>query len=151
MKAIEFQEEIKKAYYTHFPNGYINIRKLALGDGISIFCGLIGDINDVSAQIRQNDPITFRAYIHDNIKFNDSDTELMELIVEFDGVYISVLPKNKHLYCESHKVPVRKIKGDTIKVIASLNKYFKKLKDTVTELAENKQIIEQDKIPIKYL
>lgn len=151
MKATELQNAVTEAFLKYFPNGSIRITPLALGGGIAIFCGLIGDIKDVSAQIRMNDPITFRSYIHEGIAFNDSETELQVLEVEFSGVWVTCVTEKPHMYAESRKLSVRKIKGDADKVIAGYDKYFKKLKEFVTELANDNQIIQQDKIPAKYL
>lgn len=151
MTANELQAAVTTAFHKYFPNGSIRISPLALGGGVAIFCGLIGDIEDVSAKIRANDPITFRSYIHKGIKFNDSEVELQDLEVEFDGVWVTCITEKPHMYAESRKVSVRKIKGDTAKIIAGYDKYFKKLKEFVTELAAEKQIIQQDSIPEKYL
>lgn len=151
MKANELQAAVTEAFLKYFPNGSIRISPLALGGGVAIFCGLIGDINDVSAKIRMNDPVTFRSYIHKGIKFNDSEVELQDLEIEFDGVWVTCVTEKPHMYAESRKVSVRKIKGDASKVIAGYDKYFKKLKEFVTELAAEKQIIQQDTIPAKYL
>jgi len=151
MKANELQAAVTESFMKYFPNGSIRISQLALGGGVAIFCGLIGDIKDVSANIRMNDPVTFRSYIHKGIKFNDSEVELQDLEVEFDGVWVTCITEKPHMYAESRKVSVRKIKGDADKVIAGYDKYFKKLKEFVSELAAEKQIIQQDSIPEKYL
>lgn len=151
MNAKQLQETIETGFKKYFPNGYINVSKLALGGGVSIFCGLIGDINDVSAKIRANDPMTFRSYIHDNITFNDEENQLGDLVLEFDGVSISCITEKPYHYCESRKMSVRKTTGSPEKIISTFDKYFKNLKSFVDELASKKQIIQQDSIPAKYL
>ncbi len=151
MNAKQFQDKVRESYAKHFPNGRVSISPLALGGGTAIFCYLIGDINDTSGKISHNDPMTFRAYIHDNFKYSDESTELENVVVEFDGSYISVIPDNAMYYCKSHKVPVRKINAAPEKALTTLDKYFKKLKDTVTVLAKEDKIIDQACIPAKYL
>ncbi|QXO11701.1 hypothetical protein pEaSNUABM49_00006 [Erwinia phage pEa_SNUABM_49] len=151
MNSKQFQDATREAFLKYFPNGYIGISKLSIGGGCGIFCGLIGDINDVGGKIRMNDPMTVRAFIHDNFSFNDETTDLENVVIEFDGSWISVLPDNPHNYCQSHKVPSRKINAEPSKALINLDKYFKRLKDSVTEQAGLNRIIQQEKIPAKYL
>lgn len=151
MHSKQFQENVRAEFLKYFPCGHIHISKLAMGGGCSIFCGLIGDINDVGGKIRANDPMTIRAYIHDNFAFNDETTELDNVVIEFDGCWLSVLPDNPHYYCQSHKVPARKINAAPGKAIENMAKLFKRMKDTVTEQAALNRIIKQDTIDPKYL
>lgn len=151
MKATEFQDKAREAFLKYFPNGYINVSKLAMGGGCGILCGLIGDIDDVGGKIRANDPMTLRAYIHDNFTFNDDTKDLDNVVIEFDGAWVSVLPDNPHLYCQSHKVSTRKINAAPEKAVVMLAKVFERLKTTVTEQAALNRIIQQDKIDPKYL
>lgn len=151
MHSKQFQEEVRALYKTYFPNGYINISKLHMGNGCYIRCGLIDDINDVQSKIRENDPMTVRAFIHDGFKFNDDTTELDNVVIEFDGAWISVLPDNPHHYSQSHKVSTRKINGDVGKALLNLSKFFQRLRNTVKEQAAANRIIKQDSIDPKYL
>lgn len=151
MKAIEFQAKVRETFLKYFPNGYIHVSKLAIGGGCSIFCGLIGNIEDVIGKIRLNDPMTIRAYIHDNFSFNDDMVELDNVVIEFDGAWLSVLPDNPHNYCQSHKVPARKINASPEKALVNLSKLFERMKAVVTEQAALNRIIKQDTINPKYL
>lgn len=151
MKALEFQEKLKDSFLKYFPNGSIRIGKLSLGGGISIFCGLIGDINDVSNKIRMNDPLTVRAYIHDDFTFNDTEKELDKVVITFDGSWVSVKPDNKMMYCQSHKIASRKINADAVKAVDLMDKYFSRVKTVVSEQIANNNIIAQENILEKYL
>lgn len=151
MNSKQFQDAMRVSFLKYFPNGYINITNLPLSSGCGIFCGLIGDINDVSAKIRGNDPITVNAFIFDNFVFDDETIELENVVIEFKRSHISVLPDNPHNYCQSHKVTSRKINASPEKALINMDKYFKRLKDSATEQAKLNRIIQQGTIPEKYL
>lgn len=151
MHSKQFQEAVREAFLKYFPNGHISVSKLAMGGGCSIFCGLIGNIEDVGGKIRANDPMTIRAYIHDNFAFNDDTVELDNVEIVFDGAWVSVLPDNPHNYCQPHKVSTRKINAEPGKALLNLSKLFERMKAAVTEQAALNRIIQQDKIPAKYL
>lgn len=151
MKAKSFQEQVKALFLKQFPNGYINISKLALGGGINIRCGLIGDKNDVANQIRENDPMSISIFIHDNFVFNDEEVELGELVLEFKSSRIDVRTDEQYFYCKSHKIPARKIKANPEKALSRLDTYFGRCKAIVTEQASQNNIIKQENIDPKYL
>jgi hypothetical protein len=151
MNAKNFQDTVKSLFHEQFPNGYCHISKLALGGGIHIKCGLIGNIEDVTSQIRENDPMSISIFIHENITFNDESTDLENLVIEFSQSNISVLPDNPYMFCKSQKIPARKIKAIAEKSLVRLGTYFKRAKEVVTSESENSNIIHQDKIDKKYL
>lgn len=151
MKANEFEQKVKESFLKYFPNGHIRLSKLALGGGLHIACGLIANVKEITAVIRQNDPLNISIFIHDNYVFNDSETDLENVVLEFDNSHISVLPDNPHLYSQSHKIPARKINAAPEKALVNLDKYFKRAKDVVSEQAALNRIIKQDSIDPKYL
>ena len=153
MYAKKFQDQVKSLFHAQFPNGYCHISKLALGGGVHIKGGLISDLMDQTNGIRDNDPMALLIFIHEDIVFNDETEQLGSLVVEFDMSGISVRPDadNKHLFCQTRKIPARKIKGDAEKTLKRLDTYFKRCKEVVTEEAEAGNIIKQDQIDSKYL
>ncbi len=151
MKANEFEDKVRETFLKYFPNGYIRLSKNTLGGGLHISCGLIANIDDVTANIRHNDPLSISIFIHDNYLFNDTERELDMLVMEFDHSHVSVIPDNPHMYCQSHKIPFRKISANANKALLNLDKYFSRAKDIVTEMAAANRIIKQDSIDSKYL
>lgn len=150
MNAKQFQESVRETFKKHFPNGYINVSKLALGGGVHIGCGMIGHESGWLSRERMNDPLVISLFIHDNYSFNDETTELPKLIMEFAGSYVKVVSTNPHLASESHKIPARKLTQDPVKLIASLDKYFLKCSEVIKELGAENKIAYQSTIPEQY-
>lgn len=151
MNAKQFQESIYSTIKKYFPNGHVSLSKLALNGGMCITVGLIGDIKDVANSIRANDPLKVMVFIHDDFTFNDESTELDKLVLEFSMSHVSVKPTNKYMYCESKKIPARKINAVPEKALINFEKYIKRVKEAVDTESANNNIIAQDKIPEKYL
>lgn len=153
MNAKAFQDQVKSLFHSQFPNGYCHVSKLSLGGGVHIKGGLINDLSDQVNGIRDNDPMRLSMFIHEGIIFNDESEELGNLVVEFEGSGISVDPDadNKHLFCQTRKIPARKIKANAEKTLKRLDTYFKRCKDVVSEEAKAGSIIKQDRINSKYL
>lgn len=151
MKANEFEQKVRESFLKYFPNGYIRLSKLALGGGLHISCGLIANVKEITATIRENDPLNVSIFIHDNYVFNDSETDLDNVVLEFDNSHVKVLPVIPHMYSHSHKIAARKINAAPEKALVNLDKYFKRVKDVVTEQAALNNIIKQDTIDPKYL
>ena len=152
MNAKQFKEAVQALYLQYFPNGYISQSRLRLGNGVCITAGLIGDIDDVISKIRLNDPLQVQIYIHENIIFDDEKFDLDDLQLEFERSFIKVVPANpKYYYCESSKIPARKFKAPADVVLDKLDLYFSKVKKAVQAEATANNIIEQNRIPEKYL
>lgn len=149
MNSIQFADSVKAAFLKRFPNGWIDIRKLALGGGFSIRAGLISDINDQISKIRDNDQLSVLMFCHDT-PYN-SDKELSSIVVEFESSHIKVLPVKQFMAMDSQKIPVRKMNNSPEKVIQSLEKYFDKVLVEVKIQALHNNIYGQDRIPAKYL
>ena len=149
MTYADFQEQLKATFKTVFPNGYINVSPLHLGSGISIFCGLIGDRNDLTNNIRHNDPLTFRSFCHD-FKADSKEEITGKITIEFDGVFFSCIPDNKYMAMRSEKIQVRKINNTPEKVLESMKKTFIKVNKNMQALAIDNQIYNQDSYNLKY-
>ena len=150
MKAIEFQNKVQESFLKYFPCGYCYVGKFALGDGVYFNFGLIEDINDVSNKIRLNDPMKLSINIHDNIKYKDDILELPQLVLEFSSSHISVLPDNPYMYCTNYKLKARKISQTPEKALLALDKYFSNCRESVKQLSDTNQIINQKNITLKY-
>lgn len=173
MQAIQFSVQMKAIFKKHFPNGYINVSKLALGGkGVMIVAGMIGDIEDVANRIRQNDPLTLRMFIHDGFvipngfslsndlpqDFDHDDSFTQEvyglgdkLVIEIDGNSLAIKPTERHMAMGREKIPARKINNTPEKALVALDKLFAKAKEIVTTQAAANNIYGQDRIPPKYL
>lgn len=149
MNSIQFAESVKTAFLQRFPQGWINVRKLALGGGMVFSAGLIANIEDQASKIRDNDPLQIMMFLHDT-PYN-SDKELSAVVIEFERSSIKVKPVQQHYAMSSHKIPVRKMNNAPEKVLASLAKYFDKVLAEVHAQAEQGNIYQQDRIPANYL
>lgn len=150
MKAKEFQDKARETFLKYFPNGYFRASGLCLGGGVHLAGGLIASATVHTPVIRSNDPLNISIFIHDGIKYNDEETDLGDLVLEFDHSTVSVNPDNPNFYAQSHKIKARKIKGDPVKVLAALDKYYKRAKEEVQEQAALNRIKNQDQIDSKY-
>lgn len=151
MKAIEFQNKAREVFLKYFPNGYFRATGLCLGGGVHLAGGLIDNAREITAVVRERDPMNISIFIHDGITFNDSEIELGELVLEFGSSSLSVIPDNPQLYySQTHKIKSRKIKGEPEKALEALDKYFKRAKDEVKEQAALNRIKLQDQFESKY-
>jgi hypothetical protein len=153
MQTIQFAEQMKAIFQKHFPNGYINISKLALGGkGVMISAGMIGDIKDVTNGIRHNDPLTLRMFIHDGFVLQEGfELGDSKLVIEIDGNSLAIKPTERHMAMGREKIPARKINNTPEKALVALDKLFAKAKEIVTTQAAANNIYGQDLIPAKYL
>jgi hypothetical protein len=151
MNAAQFVEDVKATFHKYFPNGYSHASKYCLGGGVHFNFGLIGDLNDVSSRIRENDVMKISFGIHDNIIFGSEIDIEGKLIVEFSSAVVKVLPKEKYYAMSNEKIAVRKINNTPEKIIAKLDQYFKEALAIVQREAGCNNIYSQDRIPVKYL
>lgn len=146
MKAIEFQKGLYDIFKKHFPEGYAGISRLSLGSGLGATFGLQGKID-----IRMNDPLQIRLFVHDGLVFNDASTDIGEIEMVSDASHVSVLPDNPMYYCKSLKIPYRKIKGTPEKVLVAFEKYIVRVRAVLDETIRDNMIIGQERIDPKYL
>ena len=150
MNSIQFAESVKTAFLQRFPQGWINVRSLALGGGMVFSAGLIANIEDQVSHIRDNDPLSVLMFLHDTAYNSDKEIE-GKIEVEFSRSSLMVKPTNKLYAMDSHRIPVRKMNNTPEKVVQSLVKYFDKVLETVKEQAQANNIHGQDRIPAQYL
>lgn len=141
MTVSEFMEELKKTYNKYFPNSLCSVRfSKNLGSSIWIDCYLAGNIHEVPHNIWQNDmfKICLNIFLPNG---TEKDSELPETItLESQYNYMALKPSNKYVAFDSKKVPFRKTTGDGKKVIASFDKFVKRLYDSVKEEYNNDNI-----------
>ena len=149
MNSIQFVESVQTAFLQRFPQGWINVRNLALGGGMVFSAGMISKIEDQTSKIRDNDPLSVLMFLHDT-PFN-SDKELSTVVIEFERSSIKVKPVQQHYAMSSHVIPARKMNNTPEKVLVNLGKYFDKVLAEVHAQAEQGNIYQQDRIPAIYL
>lgn len=149
MNSIQFAESVQTAFLQRFPQGWINVRNLALGGGMVFSAGMISKIEDQASKIRDNDPLSVLMFLHDT-PYN-SDKELSAVVIEFERSNIKVKPTQQYYAMSSHKIPVRKMNNAPEKVLVNLGKYFDKVLAEVHAQAEQGNIYQQDRIPAIYL
>lgn len=141
MTIAEFMEELKKTYNKYFPNSFCAVRfSKNLGSTIWIDCYLAGDIHEVSNNIWQNDmfKICMNIFLPDG---TEKSSELPETItLESQSNWIAVKPSSKYVAFDTKKIPFRKTTGDGKKIIASFDKFVKRLYDSVKEEYNNDNI-----------
>jgi hypothetical protein len=122
--------EIKTSFLNQFPKGYCGIRetKGLSGDMISITIGLVGNINDVTSKIRENDPM-----LHKFLIFNENGILSAESVCG----RLDINPIEKFYAMSGIKTGFRKTTGNPEKIAKMYAKWFSKLKTIVEENKEN--------------
>lgn len=151
MNSIQFASAVQAAFVKHFPNGYFRTSKLCLGKGFMFSIGLISDIEDQPHHIRDNDPLRISIFLHSTELSETNELGDSKIVIDFSASSLSTLPTEKYYAMGSHKIPCRKINNTAEKAIQALDKYFAKVKETVSQHAAENMIYGQSKIPAKYL
>ena len=122
--------EIQTSFLDVFPKGYCVVNKFnGLTDNtISITIGLVGDINDVTSKIRENDPMLHKFLIFDNNGI---------LSAESVSGRLDINPLEKYYAMSGLKTGFRKTTGNPEKIVKMYSKWFSKLKSIVEENKEN--------------
>jgi len=122
--------EIKTNFLEQFPNGYcsIGMSKGLCENTIRLSIGIVGDIKDVTSQIRENDPMyhTFLIFTKDGA-----------LSAELCHGRLSVKTTNPFYAMESVKTKFRKTSGNEDKISKMYAKWFVNLKAIVTQQGDN--------------
>lgn len=120
------QDKIKQSFLESFPKGYINIKPFKPSgggeDGLSLTIGLIGDINHVCSNIRENDPM-----LHKFLIYKNGNTYTAVLV--HGCLYLK--SANPAYMMETWKTGFRKSTGNSDKIYKVYNNFFKKLKNIV--------------------
>lgn len=137
----EFMTSVENIYHKYFPNSECAVKfGKNLGSTIWIDCFLAGDKTELPHGYWENDmfAIALHIFLPDGTGEND---ELPESItMEARSNFIKVKPTNKFLAFDGRKISFRKVTGDGKKVLASFDKFAKRLYDAVNEEYENDNI-----------
>lgn len=140
MNTDQFLLDLKYKFKEYFPHGYFSYSMSQLGgETYFIHIGLIGDSNDCSNGIRQNDPA---------LTMFSLDGFTIECPYGA-GLYCNPEP-NTHYAMSRRKIGFRKAtKKSYEELLVYMDKYFQKMRQVVNE---NKQdIYEVEKYDSKYL
>jgi len=127
----EFLTRVKNIYNSVFPDSEC-VAELGtnLGGYIYIRWLLSADSSETANNIRDNDMLHIRFFIHDGFRNKTVDDEMpSELEVEVSDKLYFIKPENRYLAYGSRNLPFRKIKGTPDKVLDTLDRYAHKLKD----------------------
>ena len=135
----DFIEDIEKTYKKYFPKSLIKIRKADIlgSKDITADCYLAKDESEVPHRILDNDTFRIRFCIENLENFNDLPDVMM---LEWYYKSIKLNPSDEYYYCDFKQLPFRKTKGDAVKILKTLDRYFKLLKDTLVKELENDNI-----------
>ena len=135
----DFIEDIEKTYKKYFPKSLINIHKEEMLSSKNIYaeCYLAKDESEVPHRILDNDTFHIKFCIENLKNFNDLPDVMM---LEWYHKSIKLKPSDDFYYCDFKQLPFRKTKGDSVKILKTLDRYFKLLKDTLIKELENDNI-----------
>jgi len=138
----ELMLEIEREFKKKFPFGFFSITKRNMFGSpvIGISLGLIGDVNELTSKIRDNDPM-FHSFLIDLKAENKYESRN-------NRGSLSVNPKERHLAMSSVKTSMRKTSGDANKILKAYITFFAKLKKIVKE--NESDIYSRDKYSDKY-
>ena len=135
----DFIEDIEKSYKKYFPKSLVDIYKSdILGiKSIAVSCYLAKDKSEVPHRQLDNDTFRIKFCIENLENFNELPDVM---ILEWYHKSIKLNPSDDFYYCDFKQLPFRKTKGDAVKILKTLDRYFKLLKDTLIEELENDNI-----------
>lgn len=135
-------KEIEDNFKSYFPNGYVRTHySNKISEVIYVSIGLIGDIDYVTNNIRDNDPMLHKFCVFVN---SDGTYEAQNSM----GALMIKPDPDSHLAMESVKTPWRKTKGDAAKIKKAYDKFFSRLIKIVDDEKEN--IYNVEKIPVHF-
>ena len=100
-------------------------------------CYLAKDESEVPHRILDNDTFRIKFSIETLENFNDLPDVM---IIEWYYKSIKLNPSDDFYYCDFKQLPFRKTKGNADKILKTLDRYFKLLKDILIEELENDNI-----------
>jgi|GEM_PF-1998746 len=129
-EGVETANLIEKSYRKYFPKGMFYSKKLALGgSGFSFTIGLIGDKKDLPNGIEHNDPMR-------HVFMVNSRDGVFEVTSPSGNLSVNP-PEKSFMAMGSVKTKFRKLKGDEKKIVAGMDRFFSKLKNTVKDNKDN--------------
>lgn len=135
----DFIEDIEKTYKKYFPESLINIHKEEMLSSKSIYaeCYLAKDASEVPYRQLANDMFDVTFCIKTLKNFNELPDSI-ELVWNYKSIKLK--PSDERYYYDHKHLPFRKTKGDADKILKTLDRCFKLLKNTVIEEFENDNI-----------
>lgn len=127
--AYDLAAEIEKTIRKHFPNSFISVYfNSNIHPSISIRFTIGKDKSEWANGIIQNDPLWQVLMISSGINRNGDIVGKLSL-ERISGGSFAIKPEpGSHLAFGRHKVPFRKVSGDSRKIISGVDKYFSKVK-----------------------
>lgn len=127
-----FSQEISKIVDKYFTDVALNVGESALGLSTMVSLTLGSGKNEYPHGISQNDPLRVNMMITNEDNFE----------IEYYHSYVGRLkPKHAYYAQSSLKIPSRKARGDINKILKSVDKYLKRVADTVKELAQQDEFL----------
>ena len=117
---------IESAFKKYFPHGRITVadRKSLGRNHVMVNFGMIGNVGELQSRIPDNDPMSAKFMILGDASQYEAERSVgIGFNVEAEAGSRNVMG--------SEKIPFRKAKGDTKKMIAIFDTHFKRLKDFV--------------------
>ena len=150
MQTEQFLKELESAFLAEFPDSTVWVEKSnRLYHSIYVVAHL-GKKEEWENGIRQNDPLHVMLQIDLTTgefpkEHNNTDSIMPDnLRLAFEHSYYRIKTESPYKYCEHKKAGGRLTKGDSVKILATLKKYFKNVKASLTESLQNGEIMEKD-------
>ena len=150
METQNFLDAIKSAYLSEFLESFISIeKKSGLYHSIYVICHL-GKPEEWAGKIRQNDPLHVMLQIDLTTgefpkDHNNTDSIMPDnLRLAFEHSYYRIKTDSPYKYCEHKKAGGRLTKGDSVKILATVKKYFKSFRTQLIESLQAGEIMEKD-------
>ena len=150
MQTQEFLKELESAFLAEFPESLVWVEKSnRLYHSIYIIAHL-GKKGEWENGIRQNDLMHCMLQIDlitgEFPKDHNNTDSLMpdNLRLKFESSYYRVKTDSPYKYCDSKKAGGRMTKGDSVKILATVKKYFKSFKAQLIESLQAGEIMEKD-------
>jgi len=134
MKINELIQQIENTYNKHFPLSKCFVKlSTNLYSSIFIDCHLAGDKTELYNGYWENDIFRIRFSIDTDKGAFKNINEMSEvpenLRMEIDSKSYLLKPANPHMAFDRRNLSFRKTKGNAKKIVATLDKYFAKLKE----------------------
>lgn len=150
MQTQEFLKELESAFLAEFPESLVWVEKSnRLYHSIYVIAHL-GKKEDWANGIRQNDLMHCMLQIDlitgEFPKDHNNTDSLMpdNLRLTFESSNYRIKTESPYKYCEHKKAGGRLTKGDSVKILATVKKYFKSFKAQLIESLQAGEIMEKD-------
>lgn len=130
---LDLMKNVEAEFNKLFPNGHVftDTRKTIGRPYIIVSIGMIKDAKDAPSGYRDNDPMMHK-YMVDIKGENDYELTLLQ------GSGISTNPEaGSYLAMGRHKVPFRKSKGDSKRILTTFKRHFSRLREGLNKVSHN--------------